>query len=110
MGIVGLPNVGKSTTFNLLCGMEVTIIHLHHLRTLLCLFFHSPFGDCDPDLSLLTTLSQYRKVDAENYPFCTIDPSVSRVALPDERYNWLCEKYQPANEVPAYLSVTDIAG
>jgi len=71
MGIVGLPNVGKSTTFNLLCGMEV---------------------------------------DAENYPFCTIDPSVSRVALPDERYNWLCEKYQPANEVPAYLSVTDIAG
>lgn len=71
MGIVGLPNVGKSTTFNLLCGMEV---------------------------------------DAENYPFCTIDPSVSRVMLPDPRFEWLCEKYQPANKVPAFLSVTDIAG
>jgi len=71
MGIVGLPNVGKSTTFNLLCGMEVA---------------------------------------AENFPFCTIDPSVSRVEYPDQRFKWLCNKYQPASEVPAYLSVTDIAG
>jgi len=71
MGIVGLPNVGKSTTFNLMCGMAV---------------------------------------DAENYPFCTIDPTVSRVEYPDPRFRWLCEKYAPANEVPAYLSVTDIAG
>merc|ERR1711934_32914 len=71
MGIVGLPNVGKSTTFNLMCGMEV---------------------------------------DAENFPFCTIDPTVSRVALPDQRFNWLCDKYGPPSKVPAYLSVTDIAG
>jgi len=71
MGIVGLPNVGKSTTFNLMCNMSV---------------------------------------DAENYPFCTIDPSESQVALPDPRFSWLCEKYAPAKEIPAYLQVTDIAG
>jgi len=71
MGIVGLPNVGKSTTFNLLCGMSV---------------------------------------DAENYPFCTIDPSESRVKLEDERFDWLVDHYKPASVVPAYLSVTDIAG
>merc|ERR1711871_950435 len=71
MGIVGLPNVGKSSTFNLMCGMEV---------------------------------------DAENFPFCTIDPPVSRVALPDQRFNWLCDKYSPPSKVSAYLSVTDIAG
>jgi len=71
MGIVGLPNVGKSSTFNLMCGMEVA---------------------------------------AENFPFCTIDPTVSRVAYPDQRFNWLCDLYQPKSEVPAYLTVTDIAG
>jgi len=71
MGIVGLPNVGKSTTFNLLCGMQV---------------------------------------DAENFPFCTIDPTVSRVALPDPRFDWLVGHHKPVSEVPAYLSVTDIAG
>eukprot|EP00658_Telonema_sp_P-2_P019581 TRINITY_DN17729_c0_g1_i1.p2 TRINITY_DN17729_c0_g1~~TRINITY_DN17729_c0_g1_i1.p2 ORF type:complete len:335 (-),score=124.46 TRINITY_DN17729_c0_g1_i1:96-1100(-) len=71
MGIVGIPNVGKSTTFNVMCGMQVA---------------------------------------AENFPFCTIDPSVSRVALQDKRFDWLCKTYQPASEVPAFLTVTDIAG
>ena len=70
-GIVGLPNVGKSTLFNALTKSGI---------------------------------------GAENFPFCTIDPTVSRVALPDPRFDWLVNKYQPANEVPAYLSVTDIAG
>lgn len=70
-GLVGLPNVGKSTTFNVLCGMSVP---------------------------------------AENFPFCTIDPSTSRVKVPDERFDTLCEKYQPASKVPAWLTVTDIAG
>jgi obg-like ATPase 1 len=55
-------------------------------------------------------LSTFVQVDAENYPFCTIDPTVSRVALPDPRFDWLVEKYKPASRVPAYLSVTDIAG
>jgi obg-like ATPase 1 len=71
MGIVGLPNIGKSSTFNLMCGMEVP---------------------------------------AENFPFCTIDPSVSRVAYPDARFDWLCELFNPVSKVPAFLTVTDIAG
>eukprot|EP01117_Protostelium_nocturnum_P000945 TRINITY_DN11275_c0_g1_i1.p1 TRINITY_DN11275_c0_g1~~TRINITY_DN11275_c0_g1_i1.p1 ORF type:complete len:394 (-),score=172.13 TRINITY_DN11275_c0_g1_i1:69-1250(-) len=71
MGIVGLPNVGKSTLFN-----------------------------------VLTKLS----VPAENYPFCTIDPSDARVNVPDERYEWLVNHFKPASQVPAALSITDIAG
>jgi len=71
MGIVGLPNVGKSTLFN-----------------------------------ILTKLS----VPAENYPFCTIEPNEARVFVPDERYDWLVNFHKPASQVPAALSVTDIAG
>src|SRR4051794_15457256 len=71
MGIVGMPNVGKSTFFNVL------------------------------------TSSAAR---AENFPFCTIDPEESRVAVPDSRFDWLCEIYKPASKVPAYLTVIDIAG
>jgi obg-like ATPase 1 len=71
MGIVGLPNVGKSTLFN-----------------------------------ILTKLS----VPAENYPFCTIEPNEARVNVPDERYDWLVNFHKPASQVPAALSITDIAG
>lgn len=71
MGIVGLPNVGKSTFFN------------------------------------AVTNSAAR---AENFPFCTIDPEESRVAVPDVRFDWLCENYKPKSKVPAYLTVIDIAG
>ena len=71
MGVVGLPNVGKSTFFNLLCSMNVA---------------------------------------AENYPFCTIDPNVSKVAVPDERFDHLVASFKPKSVVPAVLSVTDIAG
>lgn len=69
-GLVGLPNVGKSTTFNVLCSQNVA---------------------------------------AENFPFCTIDPSTARVKVPDERFEVLCEKYQPASKVPAWLTVVDSA-
>jgi obg-like ATPase 1 len=71
MGIVGLPNVGKSTLFN-----------------------------------ILTKLS----VPAENYPFCTIEPNEARVNVPDERYDWLVNFHKPASQIPAALSITDIAG
>ncbi|XP_068236243.1 obg-like ATPase 1 isoform X1 [Palaemon carinicauda] len=71
VGIVGLPNVGKSTFFNVL------------------------------------TKSQ---AQAENFPFCTIDPNESRVPVPDERFDYLCEFHKPASKVPAFLNVTDIAG
>jgi len=71
IGIVGLPNVGKSTLFNVLTKMSVP---------------------------------------AENYPFCTIEPNLSRVAVPDERYDWLVDHFKPKSEVPAQLQITDIAG
>jgi len=71
VGIVGLPNVGKSTFFNVL------------------------------------TKSQ---AQAENFPFCTIDPNESRVPVPDDRFNFLCDYHKPASKVPAFLNVTDIAG
>jgi len=71
VGIVGLPNVGKSTFFNVL------------------------------------TKSQ---AQAENFPFCTIDPNESRVPVPDARFDFLCDYHKPASKVPAFLNVTDIAG
>eukprot|EP01133_Synstelium_polycarpum_P013863 gene13863-16348_t len=71
LGVVGLPNVGKSSLFNVLTNLSVI---------------------------------------AENYPFATIDPNESRCAVPDERYDWLCENFTPRGRVPAYLSITDIAG
>lgn len=69
---MGLPNVGKSTFFN-----------------------------------VLTKSSQ---AAAENFPFCTIDPNEARVAVPDERWDWLVAHHKPASKVPAFLNVTDIAG
>ncbi len=71
MGIVGLPNVGKSTLFNAL--------------TRKC-------------------------VPAENYPFCTIDPSVGVVAVPDERLWKLSDFSKSAKTVPAAIEFVDIAG
>ncbi|MGH0152204.1 UNVERIFIED_CONTAM: hypothetical protein FKN15_022156 [Acipenser sinensis] len=71
IGIVGLPNVGKSTFFNVLTKSQAS---------------------------------------AENFPFCTIDPNESRVPVPDERFEYLCEYHKPASKVPAFLNVVDIAG
>jgi len=71
-GIVGLPNVGKSTFFNVLTKTQMAA--------------------------------------AENFPFCTIDPNESRVPVPDDRFDFLCEHHKPASKVPAFLNVTDIAG
>jgi len=71
MGVLGLPNVGKSSLFNLLTEQNVA---------------------------------------AENFPFCTIDPNESRCAVPDWRFDWLCDLWQPPSRIPAYLMITDIAG
>ena len=71
LGIVGLPNVGKSTLFNALTKQSV---------------------------------------DAENYPFCTIDPSVGLVPVPDERLTKLSEMSRSAETIPAVVEFVDIAG
>ncbi|GMH84890.1 hypothetical protein TrVE_jg5949 [Triparma verrucosa] len=71
MGLVGLPNVGKSSLFNLLTRQAVA---------------------------------------AENYPFCTIDPSEAKCPVPDQRFQFLVDLWKPPSVVPAVLSVWDIAG
>jgi obg-like ATPase 1 len=46
----------------------------------------------------------------KNYPFCTIEPNEARVPVPDERYEWLADHFNPPSRVPAALQITDIAG
>ena len=71
LGIVGLPNVGKSTLFNAITNAGVP---------------------------------------ADNYAFCTIDPNVGVVSVPDERLNWLSDFYSPKKTTPAIIEFVDIAG
>ena len=70
-GIVGLPNVGKSTLFNCLSNA---------------------------------------KAQSANFPFCTIEPNVGVITVPDERLNKLVELVNPQNVVPAVVEIVDIAG
>ena len=71
LGIVGLPNVGKSTLFNALTNAGA---------------------------------------ESANYPFCTIDPNVGVVMVPDKRLDKLAEMYKPEKYTPAVIEFVDIAG
>ncbi len=71
LGIVGLPNVGKSTLFNALTNAGA---------------------------------------QAANYAFCTIEPNIGVVAVPDSRLDALCEMYNPVKVTPATIEFVDIAG
>ncbi len=71
LGIVGLPNVGKSTLFNAITNAGA---------------------------------------EAANYPFCTIDPNVGVVAVPDRRLDWLSDFHKPKKTTPAVIEFVDIAG
>src|SRR5687767_4472076 len=71
LGIVGLPNVGKSTLFNALTSAAA---------------------------------------EAANYPFCTVEPNVGMVEVPDERLQKLADIVQPKRVVPAVVQFVDIAG
>ncbi len=71
LGILGLPNVGKSTLFNAITGAGAA---------------------------------------AANYPFCTIEPNVGVVPVPDERLDKLAEMYNPKKYTPAVIEFVDIAG
>ena len=71
LGIVGLPNVGKSTLFNAITKAGA---------------------------------------ESANYPFCTIEPNVGIVAVPDERLNQLAKMYNPEKITPATVEFVDIAG
>ena len=71
LGIVGLPNVGKSTLFNAITNAGA---------------------------------------ESANYPFCTIEPNVGVVAVPDARLDKLTEMYNPKKTTPAIIEFVDIAG
>ena len=71
LGIVGLPNVGKSTLFNAITNAGA---------------------------------------ESANYPFCTIEPNVGVVAVPDERLDWLAQLHNPKKVTPAVIEFVDIAG
>src|ERR1700747_1935702 len=60
--------------------------------------------------TLFNAVTRTHKAPAENYPFCTIDPNVGVVAVPDERLAALAASAQPAKVVPTAVEFVDIAG
>ena len=99
MGIVGLPNVGKSSLFNILTKQSIAAVRGIHRRLARARWDFETTDD-----------GREKRPTQENYPFCTIDPNEARCPVPDERYDYLCNMWKPASEYPAFLMVTDVAG
>jgi len=98
-GIVGLPNVGKSTLFNSLSSAKAEAQNF-------------PFCTIEPNVgksTLFNSLSS-AKAEAQNFPFCTIEPNVGIVPVPDPRLDALVSLYQPKSTVPTTIRFVDIAG
>lgn len=60
--------------------------------------------------SLTNLMSKSLHAEAANYPFCTIDPNMVQVIVPDQKFQYLVDTFKPASVVPAALKLTDIAG
>ena len=60
--------------------------------------------------SLTNLLSGANHAEAANYPFCTIDPSEFFAIVPDQKFQYLVDCFQPTTTIPAALKITDIAG
>ena len=60
--------------------------------------------------TLTNLLASAHHAEAANYPFCTIDPNVVSVVVPDQKFKYLANAYKPPSIVPAVLKVVDIAG
>uniref|UniRef100_A0A3Q1B444 G domain-containing protein n=1 Tax=Amphiprion ocellaris TaxID=80972 RepID=A0A3Q1B444_AMPOC len=59
--------------------------------------------------SIFFNLLTKSQVAVENFPVCTVDPNNSRVPVPDERFDFLCQYHKPASKGPAFLNIMDIA-
>jgi obg-like ATPase 1 len=60
--------------------------------------------------SLFNLLGDSAHAQSANFPFCTIDPNIGRCAVPDERYDFLCDLWSPPSKICAFLDLVDIAG
>jgi hypothetical protein len=125
MGLVGLPNVGKSSLFNLLCQQEAEAANYPFCASApppasvsasasasvsLCMHaWHACIGAFHSTTCPTVPIDLHPRPSPPPNPG-TINPNESRCAVPDQRFDYLCELFKPPSKIPAFLHVTDIAG
>lgn len=100
VGIVGLPNVGKSSLFNALCRRAQA--QAGEWRKLV-----SPLRQLSLSMLILFSLPL---LASENYPFCTIEPNVAQIALPDPYLEPLGNLAKHLKTIPSTIEFIDVAG